>query len=272
MAAKSIHYLGFPGGPPSPINSEALSDDFLAELGVEVVPLNLPHPSNFQLYRPPSPPPAAAASAVAATPSTFRLGTSRVVLHRHQVDRIRIGTQFRSPSPAEDVSMSLPNQSSPHISAAAAPTKSIEQRWEDAILTRAKKLFDTFWYSVRTHVSEYDEETQRKRILTNVRAHAAHGRQQPCEGRHHAPFGCPGAFVPETYFDETQFAHFNTTTTKVSKVTAATGKSKDAQKIYQKCRNGATTTFKEFLKTGRIKWTVCHKVETEVEETKRKRN
>ena len=93
----------------------------------------------------------------------------------------------------------------------------------------------------------------RGRIEKNVRFWVKAAREKGCDDPHHASEGCAGAFQAASFFDNTEFAHYKEFAVRL------TGR---GNSIFTKCAQLSKHRFQEFLKNGRIKWRVCHKVET----------
>lgn len=209
----------------------------------------------------------AGAEATAAAASTHgkRLGMGRLPPARPAAKPMR----RPATGPAIRIASPPPTAAAAAAPSAASAERSLEERWVAAIADRADALFETFWHSVRNHRHEYNKEDQRARILQNVSYQVMRARAVGCTPPHRAARlgGCPGQFVPETFFDLTEFAHNDAN--KVSTVSKKTGKSGDSQKHYQKCRNGSCQTYREFHNNGNAKWAVCHKQETQEQNTQR---
>jgi hypothetical protein len=110
--------------------------------------------------------------------------------------------------------------------AAASPSTAVarelegadtERQWEEVIEQTIEKLCRLHKSAAmcpsRQHHS-YDEAFHRSRISTHVRLWVSTARRTGCtgttaqQGQRHAPGGCPGPFHPSSFFDHTQFAHW----------------------------------------------------------------
>ena len=124
-----------------------------------------------------------------------------------------------------------------------------EEEWERVIQQKVNTLVVS---RIRGSPS-LKESTQRMRIDNNVRFWVQSARTKGCDDSYHASGGCPGPFRPAPFFDNTAFAHYSHFAPRV------TGRH---DYLPMKCRSTCELRFQEFFKTGRVKWRVCHKVET----------
>ena len=127
-----------------------------------------------------------------------------------------------------------------------------EEEWERVIQHKIDVLVAARLRACRGH----KEVTVRPRIERNVRFWVSSAREKGCDDPHHDSQGCPGPFHPHSFFNHTEFAHYQHHSTRV------TGR---REYIHTMCLSTNEVTFREFFKTGRVKWRVCHKVETKEE-------